>query len=397
VNLIMGPAPAPGPTTSPPLAAYVHIPWCVRKCPYCDFNSHTSDAALPEQEYVDAVIADLDQELPLVAGRALQSVFFGGGTPSLFSAQGIGRILDALAARLPMAADIEVTLEANPGTAEQDRFAGYRSAGVTRLSIGVQSFNSLHLERLGRIHDGNEALRAVDMARRAGFDNLNLDLMHGLPEQSLEQALDDLRQAQALGPEHLSWYQLTLEPNTQFYSRPPRLPEEEVLWDIQEAGQALLAEGGFEQYEVSAYARDGKRSRHNLNYWQYGDFIGLGAGAHGKLSSADGGIQRYWKTRLPRDYLAHNGPDRNRVFRAGERRLPPGEIAFDFMMNALRLTHGVPSRLYVERTGQPLEAIAAQLEQARTRGLLESWQQRLCASPKGQLFLNDLLEGFLED
>ena len=339
MNLILGTGPAPGPTSLPPLSAYVHIPWCVRKCPYCDFNSHTSDDALPEKAYVEALIADLEQELPAVRGRPLQSIFFGGGTPSLFSAQSIGRILEAMAARVPMATDIEITLEANPGTFEQARFAEYRQAGVSRLSIGVQSFNSVHLERLGRIHDGDEALRALKMARNAGFDNINLDLMHGLPGQTVEEALADLQQALALEPEHLSWYQLTLEPNTVFYSRPPQLPEDDVLWDIQEEGQAVLRSGGFEQYEVSAYARNGRYSRHNLNYWQYGDFIGIGAGAHGKLSSSEGGIQRYWKTRLPRDYLAAQGS-----FRAGERRLDTGEIPFDFMMNALRLTQGVPSR-----------------------------------------------------
>ncbi len=391
MKLIAGPAAAPGPSVPPPLAAYIHIPWCVRKCPYCDFNSHTSESALPEQQYVDALIADLDGELPRVAGRELQSIFFGGGTPSLFSAQSIGRILDALSARLPMARNIEITLEANPGTFEQDRFAGYRSAGVSRLSIGVQSFNSDHLERLGRIHDGGEALRAVEMARRAGFDNLNLDLMHGLPGQTLEQALADLHQALQLAPEHLSWYQLTLEPNTVFYSRPPKLPEDEVLWDIQEAGQNLLAEGGFAQYEVSAYAQAGQASRHNLNYWQYGDFIGLGAGAHGKLSSEQG-IERYWKTRLPRDYLAEDGR-----FLAGARRLAAADLPFDFLMNALRLTRGVPSRLYAERTGQSLEQIAPLLDQAQARGLLQSWTDQLHATPRGQLFLNDLLELFLED
>ncbi|WP_304639230.1 radical SAM family heme chaperone HemW [Pseudomonas sp.] len=394
MNLILGQGQghAPGPTTPPPLSAYVHIPWCVRKCPYCDFNSHTSDSPLPEAEYVEALIADLEQELPAVQGRPLQSIFFGGGTPSLFSARSIGRILEAITSRLPMADDLEITLEANPGTFEQARFAEYRQAGVSRLSIGVQSFNSAHLQRLGRIHDGGEALRAVEMARRAGFDNLNLDLMHGLPGQTVEEALADLQQALTLGPEHLSWYQLTLEPNTVFYSRPPQLPEDDILWDIQEAGQASLRSGGFVQYEVSAYASEGRYSRHNLNYWQYGDFIGLGAGAHGKQSSEGGGIQRYWKTRLPRDYLtASNG------FRAGERRLSAGEIAFDFMMNALRLTGGVPSEVYALRTGQPLQLIEPVLEQARSRGLLEDWGQRLQATERGQLFLNDLLELFLED
>ncbi len=265
----------------PPLAAYVHIPWCVKKCPYCDFNSHTSATGLPETEYVDALIADLDQELASGAGQTLTSIFFGGGTPSLFSAASLGRILQAMQNRLSFAADIEITLEANPGTFEQVKFAGYRAAGINRLSIGIQSFDATHLKALGRIHDDAEALRAVDMARRAGFDNLNLDLMHGLPGQTLEQAMADIDQALELSPEHLSWYQLTLEPNTVFYSKPPVLPEDDILWDIQEAGQARLAGAGYQQYEISAYARNGQRARHNLNYWQYGDFLGIGAGAHG--------------------------------------------------------------------------------------------------------------------
>jgi len=376
--------------TLPPLAAYVHIPWCVRKCPYCDFNSHTSDSGLPEDDYIAALIADLDQDLPYAQGRELVSIFFGGGTPSLFSAASLERLLQAMQQRLRFAADIEITLEANPGTFEQAKFKDYRSAGINRLSIGIQSFNPQHLKALGRIHDDREALAAVDMARRAGFDNLNLDLMHGLPGQSLEQARADIDQAIALGPEHLSWYQLTLEPNTVFYSRPPVLPEEETLWDIQEAGQARLAEAGYAQYEISAYARDGRRARHNLNYWQYGDFLGIGAGAHGKLSHADGRVERYWKTRQPRDYL---NPDK--AFRAGNKILKADELPFDFLMNALRLVEGVPTAWYPERTGQPVEAMAPLLDQAVQRGLLQPWQQQLRPTEQGRLFLNDLLEMFL--
>lgn len=376
--------------TLPPLAAYVHIPWCVRKCPYCDFNSHTSDSGLPEDDYIAALIADLDQDLPYAQGRELVSIFFGGGTPSLFSAASLERLLQAMQQRLRFAADIEITLEANPGTFEQAKFKDYRSAGINRLSIGIQSFNPQHLKALGRIHDDREALAAVDMARRAGFDNLNLDLMHGLPGQSLEQARADIDQAIALGPEHLSWYQLTLEPNTVFYSRPPVLPEEETLWDIQEAGQARLAEAGYAQYEISAYARDGRRARHNLNYWQYGDFLGIGAGAHGKLSHADGRVERYWKTRQPRDYL---NPDK--AFRAGNKILKADELPFDFLMNALRLVDGVPTAWYPERTGQPVEAMAPLLDQAVQRGLLQPWQQQLRPTEQGRLFLNDLLEMFL--
>ena len=376
--------------TLPPLAAYVHIPWCVRKCPYCDFNSHTSDSALPEDAYIDALIADLDENLQYTHGRELTSIFFGGGTPSLFSAASLGRLLEAMQQRLNFSRDIEITLEANPGTFEQAKFMGYRAAGINRLSIGIQSFNPTHLKALGRIHDDQEALTAVDMARRAGFDNLNLDLMHGLPGQSLEQARADIDQAITLAPEHLSWYQLTLEPNTVFYSRPPVLPVEDVLWDIQEAGQARLAETGYGQYEISAYARNGHQARHNLNYWRYGDFLGIGAGAHGKLTHPDGPVERYWKTRQPRDYL-----NPGKIFHAGSKQLTAQELPFDFLMNALRLVDGVPSHWYNERTGQPIEAIAPLLDRAVQRGLLEPWQQQLRPTEKGRLFLNDLLEMFL--
>ena len=374
----------------PPLAAYVHIPWCVRKCPYCDFNSHTYDSGLPEAEYIDALLADLDQQTQYAHGRELVSIFFGGGTPSLFSAASLDRLLQAMQQRLRFAGDIEITLEANPGTFEQAKFRDYRAIGINRLSIGIQSFNPEHLKALGRIHDDSEALAAVDMARRAGFDNLNLDLMHGLPGQSLAQARADIDQAIALGPEHLSWYQLTLEPNTVFYSRPPQLPEDEVLWDIQEAGQARLAEAGYAQYEISAYARSGRRARHNLNYWQYGDFIGIGAGAHGKLTQPDGTVERNWKTRQPKDYLNPQTP-----WLAGSKRLSAEELPFDFLMNALRLVEGVPSAWYQQRTGQSLAAIAPLLDKAVQRGLLEPWQQQLRPTEQGRLFLNDLLEMFL--
>ena len=372
------------------LAAYVHIPWCVRKCPYCDFNSHTHQGGLPEDAYIDALIADLDADLAHAHDRELTSIFFGGGTPSLFSAASLGRLLEAMQQRLCFASDIEITLEANPGTFEQAKFKDYRAAGINRLSIGIQSFNPDHLKALGRIHDGREALAAVDMARRAGFDNLNLDLMHGLPNQTLEQALADIEQAIALGPEHLSWYQLTLEPNTVFYSRPPKLPEDDVLWDIQEAGQARLADAGYAQYEISAYARDDRHARHNLNYWQYGDFLGIGAGAHGKLTHADGRIERYWKTRQPTDYLNPDKP-----FCAGRKALDASELPFDFLMNALRLVDGVPSGWYTERTGQAIADIAPLLDDAVERGLLEPWQQQLRPTDQGRLFLNDLLEMFL--
>lgn len=382
--------PAPALPELPPLALYIHIPWCVRKCPYCDFNSHAASAVLPEEEYVDALLADLDQELGAVHGRPISSIFFGGGTPSLFSAAALGRLLAGVEQRIAFAPDIEITLEANPGTFEQAKFSAYRSLGINRLSIGIQSFQPAKLEALGRIHSGDEAVRAADMARRAGFDNFNLDLMHGLPDQSLDDALGDLRQAIALGPTHLSWYQLTLEPNTVFWNQPPLLPEDDILWDIQEAGQALLAEHGYRQYEVSAYAQAGRAARHNLNYWSFGDFIGIGAGAHGKLSDLQGGIVRTWKTRLPKDYLNPAKP-----FKAGEKALTVEELPFEFLMNALRLTDGVDAGLYHRRTGLSLDSLTTARRLAEQKGLLQVEPSRLAATPQGQLFLNDLLQYFL--
>ena len=374
----------------PPLALYVHIPWCVKKCPYCDFNSHAAGPTLPEEDYVDALLADLDADLGHVHGRSLSSIFFGGGTPSLFSAKALGRLLQGVEQRVGFAPAIEITLEANPGTFEQAKFRDYRSLGINRLSIGVQSFQPPKLIALGRIHDGDEAVHAADMARAAGFDNFNLDLMHGLPDQSIEDALSDLRTAIAQQPTHLSWYQLTVEPNTVFWNQPPVMPEDDILWDIQEAGQALLAAEGYAQYEVSAYAQAGKAARHNLNYWTFGDFLGIGAGAHAKLSSPDGRISRSWKTRLPKDYL-----DSSKRFSAGERVLSPDELPFEFLMNVLRLTDGVASELFTQRTGLPLSQLAAARQEAQQRGLLSSDPARLSATREGQLFLNDLLQYFL--
>ena len=374
----------------PPLALYIHIPWCVKKCPYCDFNSHAAGPSLPEEEYVDALLADLDADLGHVHGRPLRSIFFGGGTPSLFSDHALGRLLEGVERRVAFAGDIEITLEANPGTFEQAKFKGYRALGINRLSIGVQSFQEAKLKALGRIHDGSEAIRAADMARAAGFDNFNLDLMHGLPEQSLEDSLFDLRTAIAQAPTHLSWYQLTMEPNTLFWSQPPVLPEDDLLWDIQEAGQALLAAEGYAQYEVSAYAQPDKQARHNLNYWTFGDFLGIGAGAHAKLSDPHGRILRTWKTRLPQDYL-----DAAKAFQAGERLLGADELPFEFLMNVLRLSDGVPASLFTERTGLPLASLDAARAEAQARKLLRSEPERLCATAEGQLFLNDLLQHFL--
>jgi oxygen-independent coproporphyrinogen-3 oxidase len=376
----------------PPLSLYIHIPWCVRKCPYCDFNSHAAPEQLPEDAYVQALLDDLDSELPLIQGRPLQSIFIGGGTPSLFSAQAIGQILQGVSARTPFADDIEITLEANPGTFELARFEGFRNAGVNRLSIGVQSFNAEHLQRLGRIHNPVEALAAARAAVEI-FPRVNLDLMHGLPEQTPAEAMDDLQQALEINPGHLSWYQLTIEPNTEFHARPPSLPLDEALWDIQEQGQALLEKTGYRQYEISAYARPGQQARHNLNYWQFGDYIGIGAGAHGKLSRYEGGqliIERRHKLRQPKGYF-------DPALRlAGQEVIAADERAFEFMLNALRLTDGVRAELFRERTGLSLEHIEPLLQQARQRGLLVEAPSRLAPTLQGRLFLNDLLELFLD-
>lgn len=375
----------------PPLSLYVHFPWCVEKCPYCDFNSHPARQPPDQAAYVDALLADLAQDLPLAADRPLHSIFMGGGTPSLFDPAQIDRLLRGVAERLPLADELEITLEANPGTVEAGRFAGYRDAGVTRLSIGVQSLSAEKLRALGRIHGPDEAIAAATAAREAGFATFNLDLMFGLPAQSLEQAMADLQRALALDPPHLSWYQLTLEPNTAFAHRPPALPDDDLLWDMQEAGQALLADAGLQQYEISAYARDGHRCRHNLNYWSFGDYLGIGAGAHGKLTLADGRILRRWKQRHPQAYLAAAGSAGGI---AGERLLGAADLPVEFMMNALRLNDGVPASLYAERTGQPLAHLTPQLAEARARGLLDPDAVRLAPSELGRRFLNDLLAMF---
>lgn len=378
----------------PPLSLYIHTPWCVRKCPYCDFNSHEPEhSKLPEKAYLGALLNDLDGDLTLAAGRTIETIFIGGGTPSLLSPAFYRELFHAIRQRLPFADDIEITLEANPGTTEQGRFMGYREAGINRLSLGVQSFHAAQLEALGRIHSGHEAISAVKQARTAGFDNINIDLMHGLPQQTPAQAMEDIEQALALSPEHLSWYQLTLEPNTTFFSHPPVLPEEEALWDIQEAGHQRLEQAGLQRYEISAYAMPHQQSRHNLNYWQFGDYLGIGAGAHGKLTTIeqDGQwqIERRWKTRQPDAYLRRaNDP---RGFIAGKQRIDPDELPLEFAMNALRLTQGVTIRKWVSHTGMPPDKLLKRLHSAHKKGLLMEMPEKLRASPKGLLFLNELL------
>ena len=325
--------------STPPLSLYVHLPWCVRKCPYCDFNSHEGRGALPFEPYVDALIADLDHDLPLAWGRTVQTVFFGGGTPSLFPAAAIDRFLQAASSRLRFAPGAEITLETNPGTAEHGRFEHYLAAGVNRLSFGVQSFDDGCLRRLGRIHDSGEAERAVKMAQDAGFDNFNLDLMYALPEQTLAMAERDVERALALQPAHISHYQLTLEPNTLFAARPPAgIPEHDEAWDMQERCQALLADAGYAQYEISAYARPGRQCAHNLNYWRFGDYLGIGAGAHGKLTlGSEQSILRRWKVKHPAEYLAKAGTP---AAIGGDERIADERRPFDFMLNALRLNEG---------------------------------------------------------
>lgn len=380
----------------PPLSLYIHIPWCVRKCPYCDFNSHQRDEQLPEDDYVRALTQDLQLDSKLAQGRRLTSIFFGGGTPSLFSADAIGRILEAAERIIGFEDDIEITLEANPGTFEQDKFSGFRAAGVNRLSIGIQSFADAQLKALGRIHDGAAAKRALATARRAGFDNINLDLMHGLPEQSRAAGLQDLTTAIDFGPEHISWYQLTIEPNTVFYNAPPELPGEDTLADIQDEGHDTLEAAGYRRYEVSAYAR-GPRARHNVNYWQFGDYLGIGAGAHGKLTlPADGEIIRQWKTRQPERYLAAwQGPGRfaNPAI-AGREPIEVPARSLEFLLNALRLTDGCESALFSERTGLALSALNPQWGQLQQRGLVLPTERRIGTTALGMRFLNDVLEAY---
>lgn len=378
-----------------PLSLYIHIPWCIRKCPYCDFNSHAASNGLPEKQYTQALLTNLSNELPHIWGRKLESIFIGGGTPSLFSAESIDELLCGIRALLPFRPNIEITLEANPGTFEQDKFQGFREAGINRLSMGIQSFNPEHLQALGRVHDREEALRAADIARTAGFDNFNLDLMFGLPQQTLEQAMQDLQQAIALNPTHLSWYQLTLEPNTLFYKSPPVLPDDDLVADMQLNGQHFIKRSCYAQYEVSAYARQGFECRHNRNYWEFGDYVAIGAGAHGKLTNpADGSITRYHNYRQPAEYMqqAMQG-----TARSGTERLAAADLGFEFMLNALRLRDGFPVALFTERTGLASDYIKAGLEQALQRGLLDVEGGYVRPTATGWQFLNRVIQLFLED
>jgi oxygen-independent coproporphyrinogen-3 oxidase len=382
---------------NPPLSLYVHLPWCVRKCPYCDFNSHEyrGAGAPPFAAYVDALVADLEHDLPLAWGRTVHSVFFGGGTPSLFPPEAIDDFLQRAAARVRIAPEAEITLETNPGTAEHGRFEGYRAAGVNRLSFGIQSFDDGCLQRLGRIHDSREAVAVVQLARDAGFDNFNLDLMYALPQQTQSMAERDIERAIALEPAHISHYQLTLEPNTVFAARPPAgIPDHDASWDMQERCQALLADAGYAQYEVSAYARPGRQCAHNLNYWRFGDYLGIGAGAHGKLTlGSEQAILRRWKVKHPAAYLASAG---GTAAIGGDERIDPPRRPFDYMLNALRLNAGFALPEFEARTGLPRSAIAAELAAARARGWIEG-DERIVPTELGRRFTNDVIGLFLQD
>ena len=376
---------------TPPLSLYIHIPWCVRKCPYCDFNSHATEGGqtIPEASYIKALLSDLSTELAAVSSRNLHSIFIGGGTPSLMSAAGIGEILRFVKSNIACEENMEVTLEANPGTFEQAKFAGFLEQGVNRLSIGVQSFDDQCLQSLGRIHSAGQAKLAISKAQSLGFNRINLDLMHGLPGQSLEQGLADLHQALEFATDHLSWYQLTIEPNTEFHSRPPQLPDEDILVDIQDQGQVLIEAAGLSQYEISAYAKPGSQARHNLNYWNFGDYLGVGAGAHGKVSAWNNGamvIERRVKLRQPKAYMAAITP------LASSHWVTPEELKLEFFMNVLRLQKGADSASYLINTGQSLAQVEAAVAAARAAGLM--MPNRLQATPLGWRFLNDLLRYF---
>ena len=375
------------PLKNPPLSLYIHTPWCVRKCPYCDFNSHER-GEIPEAAYLQALLTDLEQDLPLIGDRPVETVFIGGGTPSLMSADFYRQLFQGIRQRLTLQPDAEITLEANPGTMEAGRFEGFRAAGINRLSIGVQSFNNTHLQALGRIHDASAAIDAAHQAQAAGFDNFNLDIMHALPGQSHAQALDDLQQAIALQPTHLSWYELTIEPNTVFYRAPPIQPDGDAMADTEQAGFALLAQHGYQRYEISAFAQSGHRCRHNLNYWQFGDYLGIGAGAHGKITDAtQGSVHRYQKTRKPEDYLADAAHARRQYQSiAREDRL------FEALLNGLRLVNGITWQTLEDATGEPVwqwQNVLVPLEQ---QGLLAITDQRLACTDNGLRHLNGLLE-----
>lgn len=377
-----------------PLSLYIHFPWCVQKCPYCDFNSHKQPTIIPEDRYIEALLRDLELALPSIWGRRLHTIFLGGGTPSLLSAEGLDKLLKGLRQRLPMRPNMEITLEANPGTFEQDKFSGFYQAGINRLSIGIQSFSDTHLEHLQRIHSADEALRAVTIAKQAGFSNFNLDLMFGLSGQSIAEALDDLQQAMDSKPPHLSWYQLTIEPNTLFYSQPPLLPDHDLLADMSDQGRVLLADNGYQQYEVSAYAQKGRQSQHNKNYWQFGDYLGIGAGAHSKITQQQE-ITRSMRLKHPEQYMeACLSVTPERVI-ATEIILEKDTIPFEFMLNALRLREGFYLPLYEERTFLSVDTLKSGLAAALSKGLIIKNKEHVMLTTRGWHFLDEAVECFL--
>ncbi|EIJ0982474.1 radical SAM family heme chaperone HemW [Vibrio vulnificus] len=386
--------------TPPALSLYVHIPWCVQKCPYCDFNSHALKEQIPEQMYINALLEDLDRDIEKYqlqrAPRPLHSIFIGGGTPSLISAEGIRDLLQGIEKRIPFTPSIEITMEANPGTIEAERFAGYRKAGVTRISIGVQSFEQQKLERLGRIHGQDEAVNAARLAHQIGLNSFNLDLMHGLPDQSIEQALTDLDKAIELNPPHLSWYQLTIEPNTMFYYKPPTLPDDDQLWDIFEQGHQKLTQAGYVQYEISGYSKPGYQCQHNLNYWRFGDYLGIGCGSHGKLSFADGRIIRTTKIKHPKGYLAAH-QNMVKPYLDSEQLVEEIDRPFEFFMNRFRLMEACPKQDFIDTTGLPLSFIETTIQWAVEMGYLNDNETSWQITEKGKLFLNDLLEAFMAE
>lgn len=380
-----------------PLSLYIHIPWCEKKCPYCDFNSHQAKETVNEAAYIEAVLADLGDDLAkyksALGDRDLQSIFIGGGTPSLFSVSSIDVLLRGVEQQIAFTDDIEITLEANPGSSESEKFNGFRAAGVNRLSIGIQSFNAEHLKALGRVHNSSEALAAANYAKEAGFDNFNLDLMFGLPQQSLEQCLDDVKQAIELSPTHLSCYQLTIEPNTLFHHQPPVRPDDETLWEMQSELQPLLANNGYQQYEVSAYSQPDKQARHNRNYWQFGDYLGIGAGAHGKVTDSNGNITRHWKIKHPTSYL--NAADEDNSFNGGINAIEVDQVPFEFMMNALRLTDGFSLELFEQRSNLPIETIKGTLEKHQNNGLISIDNKLVKPTERGRQLLDSLLQDYL--
>lgn len=377
----------------PPLALYIHLPWCVSKCPYCDFNSHALDTALPEDEYVNALVRDLELELPRIWGRRLSTIYLGGGTPSLMSPVSIKDLLSRIRALLPCAPGLEITMEANPGTINTERLTEFQDAGINRISIGIQSFEQKKLEALGRIHDHRQAVAALPAAREAGFDNINLDLMFGLPGQSISDAVTDLKTAIELDPDHLSLYQLTMEPNTLFYTQPPKLPDDDTVWEMQQQLHECLNSRGYEHYEVSAFCKPKKHCQHNINYWQFGDYVGIGAGAHGKITQPDG-VTRTWKLKQPKAYMEHAGTTQAI---GGENTLNPNDLAFEFMLNAMRLNAGFLPALFQERTGLLLNTIESSLHEAEEKKLIVWSHEKIQPTVLGQQYLNDLIQLFIQD